>query len=128
SKESGLSEEAVTSIIDDWGLSSIGDEALLIQHSVARQLGGVESDWQKAILAARTTASSYTDIQRDAFVKANYNRTQQWLRSQGIAADDVVTLWRGTKLPIDNATQVKGNALSSWTTSRDIASAFGRVI
>ena len=103
-----------------WEQTSGGNEAPAVQMQKAVQ---EEFDLGSAPMTHMGDSDAPNDIQR-AYVRAEYNQTQRFLKEQGL---DSVSVYRGVHdLPLTAGAQtVDMQPASSWTTDLDRAMQFG---
>lgn len=132
SEKSGEEYESVNIMLREWAESANDANADTIQYQrQAEQLFGSErNDWQKA-RKPWEAAARIDEGTSETVLKTMYAHTQVRLREEGFKPGDQITLYRGinTAMPQSNKGDfynMRGNAMESWTTRRDIADMFGQ--
>lgn len=137
SDATGIEYDKVNRAIHLWALSSNDNINCLNMQRVAGEIFGANfTNWQKQKYesAKRNIDSRLSDDEAKTFLQEMYKQTQADFASKGIktvviyrgyniehaiSADEAKNFMRGDK------TKIEMNAMSSWTSAKDIASAFG---
>lgn len=133
-QDAGLDYDTTNHLVRQWAITANDHdpESLVMQKDAAKELGVKLSAWQRSrIKSTPSIGITTSESERRAYIRAVYDRTQEYLREQGFKPGDKVTLYRGYSTSKSDDSMAGdtvgyyGNALESWTVSRLTAYSYG---
>lgn len=134
SEKSQLNTDVTRSMVSTWANTSADSDidALKMQESAAKILGREPSDYVKKKLAGKYMGTpDYTDDERERFLRAMYEHTQDQFAKAGLKPTDTVRVYRGvTDIPElqgakhGDEVNITQNPMTSWSLSRNLARGF----
>lgn len=115
--------EYIGNVVDDWATTSVSSETAVRMQYAAKEVHGLTDAAVKHLAAAGRYEYSARSARDRAYVRAEYEATQAWLKAHGITG--YVTLYRGQSgyrtHPEDGEHDVVLQPSSSWSLDRATA-------
>jgi hypothetical protein len=119
----GAAKSFVQSLMSDWNGSPISTDSMKALQILASEEFGTAGLLPKDMTdKAKEIVAEHGDVYRE-FIKAQYQKTQEFFASKGITE---VKLYRGSRPTDSDDGSSKLRPLSSWSTNPNTADSFGR--
>jgi hypothetical protein len=116
----------VQTLAKDWNGSPISTDSMKALQSIASKEFGIADILPEDMTdKAKEIVEQQENVYRE-FIKAQYQRTQEFFKSKGITEVKLYRGYRATDLDVNSKETAKLRPLSSWSTDKSTGEAFGQ--